>query len=261
MRPRDALRMRRNLAMAHTVLPVMLHSVQSALPILGPSWMDPNYLLAQYGTALIWVSLAIIFIECGLLFPILPGDSLLFAIGLFIATCKLPISLWLALILLFAAAFLGNVVGYEIGRALGPAIYRHDGRIIKRKYWDQTHDFFEKHGNKALVIGRFVPIVRTFVTVVAGIGKMDRRRFLTWSAVGAALWVCSVTFLGYFLGQAFPVLQDKLDIAIVLVVLVSLIPAAVEWWRHRRDRKPSATELEQGTPTPEELETGSRDQV
>ena len=146
----------------------MLHSVQSALPILGPSWMDPNYLLAQYGTALIWVSLAIIFIECGLLFPILPGDSLLFAIGLFIATGKLPISLWLALILLFAAAFLGNVVGYEIGRALGPAIYRHDGRIIKRKYWDQTHDFFEKHGNKALVIGRFVPIVRTFVTVVAG---------------------------------------------------------------------------------------------
>jgi len=106
-----------------------------------------------------------------------------------------------------------------------------------------------------------VPIVRTFVTVVAGIGKMDRRRFLFWSAVGAALWVCSVTFLGYFLGQAFPVLQDKLDIAIVLVVLVSLIPAAVEWWRHRRARKPSATELQQGTPTPEELETGSRDQV
>ena len=216
----------------------MLHSVQTALPVLGPDWMDHNYLLAQYGTALIWVSLAIIFIECGLLFPILPGDSLL-----------------------FAAAFLGNVVWYEIGRAVGPAIYRHDGRIIKRKYWDQTHDFFERHGNKALVIGRFVPIVRTFVTVVAGIGRMDRRRFFFWSAVGAALWVCSVTFLGYFLGQAFPVLQDKLDVMIVLVVLVSLIPAAVEWWRHRRARKPSATELEKGTPTTEELETGSRDQV
>ncbi|HEU4997456.1 MAG TPA: VTT domain-containing protein [Lapillicoccus sp.] len=232
----------------------MLQSVQSVLPALGPDWMDPNYLLSQYGTALIWVSVAIIFIECGLLFPILPGDSLLFALGLFIATGKLPISLWMALSILFLAAFAGNVVGYEIGRALGPAIYRHDGRIIKRKYWDQTHDFFEKHGSKALVIGRFVPIVRTFVTVVAGIGKMDRRKFFMWSAVGAALWVVSVTLLGFFLGQAFPGLQDKLDVMIVLVVAVSLIPAGFEWWRHRRDRTPTPTELEKSTPTPEELD-------
>jgi membrane-associated protein len=232
----------------------MLPSVQSVLPALGPSWMDPNYLLSQYGTALIWVSVAIIFIECGLLFPILPGDSLLFALGLFIATGKLPISLWMAMTILFLAAFAGNVVGYEIGRAVGPAIYRHDGRIIKRKYWDQTHDFFEKHGSKALVIGRFVPIVRTFVTVVAGIGKMDRRKFFMWSAVGAALWVVSVTLLGFFLGQAFPGLQDKLDVMIVIVVAVSLIPAGFEWWRHRRDRTPTATELEQSTPTPEELD-------
>ena len=232
----------------------MLHSVQSALPSLGPSWMDPNYLLAQYGTALIWVSLAIIFIECGLLFPILPGDSLLFALGLFIATDKLPISLWMALILLFVAAFAGNVVGYEIGRAVGPALYRHDGRIIKRKYWDQTHDFFDKHGNKALVIGRFVPIVRTFVTVVAGIGRMDRRRFFFWSAVGAALWVLSVTLLGFFLGQAFPGLQDKLELMILVIVLVSLIPAGFEWWRHRRDRTPTTGQLEQTAPTPEELD-------
>src|SRR5829696_1121967 len=201
-----------------------LFSAAGTVPqLLGLDWMDPEWWLEKFGEQMFWVSVAIIFIECGLLFPILPGDSLLFAIGLFIATDKLPISLWLALILLFVAAFLGNVVGYEIGRAVGPAIYRHDGRIIKRKYWDQTHEFFEKHGNKALVIGRFVPIVRTFVTVVAGIGRMDRRRFLFWSAVGAALWVCSVTLLGFFLGSAFPVLQDKLDVAIVLVVVVSLI--------------------------------------
>jgi membrane-associated protein len=229
------------------------------MAMLMPNWMDPEFLLNWLGDWALWGTAVVVFIECGLLFPILPGDSLLFAIGLFIATDKLPISLWLALILLFAAAFLGNVVGYEIGRAVGPAIYRHDGRIIKRKYWDQTHDFFERHGNKALVIGRFVPIVRTFVTVVAGIGRMDRRRFFFWSAVGAALWVASVTFLGYFLGQAFPVLQDKLDVAIVLVVLVSLVPAGFEWWRHRRDRSPSPAELEEGTPTPEELETGRRD--
>ncbi len=201
---------------------------------LGPSWLDPNYLLAQFGTQLIWVSLAILFIECGLLFPFLPGDSLLFALGLFIAAGKLPINLGLALVVLFVAAFAGNVSGYEIGRAVGPALYKREGRLLKKQYFDQTHEFFEKHGSKALVIGRFVPIVRTFITVVAGVGRMDRRRFFLWSAVGAALWVGVVTLLGYFLGQAFPVLQDKLDIAIVLVVLVSLLPAAFEWWRHRR---------------------------
>jgi membrane-associated protein len=205
----------------------------SLMPALGPVWLDPNYLLEHFGTALIWVSLAILFIECGLLFPILPGDSLLFAIGLFVATDKLPISLGGALVLLFLAAFLGNVSGYEIGRAVGPALERREGRFLKKQYFDQTHTFFEKHGNKALVIGRFVPIVRTFITVVAGIGHMERRRFLTWSAVGAALWVALVTLLGYFLGQAFPVLQDKLDLAVVLIVAISLVPAAVEWWRHR----------------------------
>ncbi len=207
--------------------------MHSLLPALGPGWMDPNYLLENFGTALIWVSLAFIFVECGLFFPFLPGDSLLFAMGLFVATGKLPINLGLALLLLFVAAFAGNVVGYEIGRAMGPALYRHDGRIVKRKYWDQTAQFFDRHGNKALVIGRFVPFVRTYITVVAGISRMDRRRFFTWSAVGAALWVVLVTLLGHFLGQAFPVLQDKLDLAIVVIVVLSLIPAVIEWYRHR----------------------------
>ena len=201
---------------------------------LGPSWMDPNYLLENYGTALIWVSLGFVFVECGLFFPFLPGDTLLFAIGLFVATGKLPINLAVALGLLFVAAFSGNVVGYEIGRALGPALYRHDGRIVKRSYWDQTTEFFERHGSKALVIGRFVPFVRTYLTVVAGISRMDRRRFYTWSAVGAALWVLVVTLLGFYLGQAFPVLQDKLDLAIVAIIVLSLIPAGIEWWRQRR---------------------------
>jgi len=216
---------------------------------LGPNWLDPNYLLERFGSQLIWVSLAIVFIECGLLFPFLPGDSLLFAIGLFIATGKLPINLGLALVVLFVAAFAGNVSGYEIGRAVGPALYKRNGRFLRKKYFDQTHDFFERHGNKALVIGRFVPVVRTFITVVAGVGRMDRRRFFTWSAVGAALWVGVITLLGYFLGQAFPVLQNNLDIAIVLVVLVSLLPAAYEWWRHRRagradEISPAEAELE-----------------
>ena len=156
---------------------------------LGPDWMDPQYLLDTYGTAFFWISLVIVFIECGLFFPILPGDSLLFAIGIFIAGGELDIPLLVAIPALFVAAFAGNVVGYEIGRAIGAPLRNHDGRIIRKKYLDQTHDFFEKHGAKALVIGRFVPIVRTYITLVAGIGRMDRRHFFTWSAVGAALWV------------------------------------------------------------------------
>ncbi len=97
--------------------------------------------------------------------------------------------------ILSAAAFLGNVVGYEIGRKIGPPLFERDGRILKRKYLDQTHAFFDKHGNKALVIGRFVPFVRTYVTVVAGVALMERSRFLVWSAVGAVLWV-TVILLG-----------------------------------------------------------------
>ncbi|MCH8611866.1 DedA family protein [Arsenicicoccus dermatophilus] len=196
-------------------------------------WMDPQYLLDHYGTAFFWVSMAIVFVECGLLFPILPGDSLLFAIGMFIKRGDVHMSLPLALVLLSAAAFGGNVVGYEIGRALGGSLYHRDGRVLKKKYFDQTIDFFDKYGNKALVIGRFVPIVRTFITVVAGVGQMDRRRFFTWSAVGAVLWACSVTLAGYLLG-GIPAVHDNLEAAILLIVALSLLPMVFEWLMHRR---------------------------
>jgi membrane-associated protein len=195
--------------------------------------MDPQYLLDQFGSQFFWVSVAIVFIECGLLFPILPGDSLLFAAGLFIANGSIHINIAVACVIFSVAAFAGNVVGYEIGRAVGPPLYHRDGRILKRKYFDQTTVFFDRYGNKALVLGRFVPIVRTFITVVAGVGRMDRRRFFTWSAVGAVLWATGITLLGYFLGQAFPVLQDKLELAIIAIVAVSLIPVGVEYVRHR----------------------------
>jgi membrane-associated protein len=205
--------------------------------------MDPQYLLEHFGSAFFWVSVAMVFIECGLLFPILPGDSLLFAAGLFIANGKLGVNIVLACIILTAAAFAGNVVGYEIGRAIGPPLYHRDGRILKKKYFDQTTAFFDKYGNKALVFGRFVPIVRTFVTVVAGVGQMDRRRFFTWSGVGALLWASGITLLGYFLGQAFPVLQDKLELAIVAIVAFSLVPVLVEYVRHRRQANAIVTEV------------------
>ena len=205
--------------------------------------MDPQYLLDQFGSQFFWVSVAIVFIECGLLFPILPGDSLLFAAGLFIANGKLGVNIVLACLILTVAAFAGNVVGYEIGRAVGPPLYQRDGRILKKKYFDQTTVFFDKYGNKALVLGRFVPIVRTFITVVAGVGQMDRRRFFTWSAVGAVLWASGITLLGYFLGQAFPVLQDNLEFAIVAIVAFSLMPVLVEYLRHRKQANAVVTEV------------------
>jgi membrane-associated protein len=209
--------------------------------LLGIDWMDPNYLLDRFGAELFWISLLIVFVECGLFFPILPGDTLLFALGLFIVTGQLDlfpgpplVELLIAMAFLTAAAFLGNVVGYEIGRKIGPPLYERDGRIIKRKYFDQTTAFFDRHGNKALVIGRFVPFVRTYITVVAGVTRMDRARFFLWSLVGAVLWVLSVTLLGYFLGDAFPTLGESIDKLVIVIVAFSLIPIVVEWWRHRR---------------------------
>lgn len=204
--------------------------------------MDPQYLLDRFGTQFFWVSTAIIFIECGLLFPILPGDSLLFSVGLFIRRGDVDVNIATACVILSLAALLGNVVGYEIGRAIGTPLYARDGRFINRKHFDQTTAFFDKYGNKALVIGRFVPIVRTFITVVAGVSRMPRRRFFTWSAVGAVLWATGVTLLGYFLG-AIQVVHDNLEAAILLIVLVSVMPMVIEYVLHRRRAAAIAREV------------------
>jgi membrane-associated protein len=213
--------------------------------LFGIKWMDPDWLLSEFGASLIWLSLVIVFIECGLFFPFLPGDTLLFALGLFIAGGQIHIlgvesrglELVAAVTMLTTAAVLGNVAGYEIGRAIGPPLYERDGRILKRKYFDQTSEFFDKHGNQALVIGRFVPFVRTYITVVAGITKMDRRRFFVWSLVGALMWVLSITLLGYFLGnvpRVGPFLSENIDYAILVLLLFTVIPIAIEAIRRRR---------------------------
>ncbi|MER7072130.1 VTT domain-containing protein [Terrabacter sp. NPDC000476] len=233
-----------------------LAALPAVAPALGPQWMDPTYLLEQYGSAFFWIAIAIVFIECGLLFPILPGDSLLFAVGLFVATGQVHVNLAVAVLALCAAAFLGNVVGYEIGRAIGTPLYERDGRVLKKKYFDQTTAFFDQHGNKALVIGRFVPIVRTFITVVAGVSRMDRRRFFTWSAVGAVLWAAGITLLGYFLGQAFPWITDKLEVAILLIVAVSLVPMVIEFVQHRRRARAITAEVGEAASDIAESATG-----
>ncbi|GAA1247323.1 VTT domain-containing protein [Oryzihumus leptocrescens] len=209
---------------------------------LGPQWLDPQYLLDHYGNMALWISALIIFAECGLFTAFLPGDSLLFTIGLFAALPHNPLGLpfWLVLVVLVAAAFLGNVVGYEIGRAIGTPLYKRDGRLVKRAYIDKTTDFFERYGNRAIVLGRFVPIVRTFITVVAGVGKMERRRFFTYSFIGALLWAVGVTVLGYFLGQ-ISFVKNNLEIMLLLIVAVSLIPVAIEFLRHRAAAKRGET--------------------
>jgi membrane-associated protein len=209
--------------------------------LFGIQWLDPEWMLEQFGPSFFWVSLAIIVVECGLFFPFLPGDTLLVAIGLFLAGEKLSIlpgsallDLGLACVLMVGAAMLGNVLGFEIGNKLGPVVYEHDGKILKRDYFDRTETFFEKHGRRALVIGRFVPVVRTYVTVVAGASKMTRPRFLLWSLVGALVWVLSITLAGYFLGDTFPWLAHRIDYLILGLLLLTIIPAAIHWWRDRR---------------------------
>ena len=215
-------------------------SVLLAPLLFGITWLDPEWLLDRFGSGFFWVSLAIIVVECGLFFPFLPGDTLLVAIGLFLAGDKLSIvpgpgllDLGVACLLLVGAAMLGNVMGFEIGNKAGPVIYEHDGKILKRSYFDRTEKFFDDHGRMALVIGRFVPVVRTYVTVVAGASKMKRPRFLAWSLVGALAWILSITLVGYFVGDRFPFLAHHIDYLILGLLLLTIIPVGIHWWRER----------------------------
>jgi membrane-associated protein len=244
---------RRPTGVAGSVAPVRVRGVTDPMILtpllLGLDWMDPEWLLERFGSEMFWVSVAIVFAECGLLFPILPGDSLLFSIGLFVHRAEagepgIDINIVVACVILSAAAFLGNVVGYEIGRAIGEPLAHREGRFIKKKYFDQTHAFFERYGARALVLGRFVPIVRTFITVVAGIGKMDRRHFFTWSFVGAVLWATGLTLLGYFLG-GIDFLQHNLEATVLVIVAVSVLPMVYELVKHRREIAEEIDELQE----------------
>lgn len=206
---------------------------------LGPDWLNADTLLQQLGPSAFWVSMVIIFAECGLFTFFMPGDSLLFTIGLVIQNpdqlIDLRVNIVAACIVLTAAAFLGNVVGYEIGRAVGTPLYSRSGRLLKREHFDKAHVFFEKHGNTAIVLARFVPVVRTFITAVAGVSKMDRRQFFTYSFIGALLWATGVTLLGYFLGQ-ISFVRNHIDVMLILIVVASLVPVGVEYLRHRRQQ-------------------------
>jgi membrane-associated protein len=206
---------------------------------IGPAWLDSQHLLQQLGDFALWGTAAVLFAECGLFIFFMPGDSLLFTVGLFVGRGSIHHPLWLVCLVLTLAAFAGNVAGYEIGRKAGPALFnRPDSRLFKQQYVDQTVAFFDKYGARAIVLARFVPIVRTFITVTAGVGRMDRRRFLTYTGIGAVLWAIGITVLGYFLGS-INFIANNLEAIALLIVAISVLPMVVEALRSRSRRRDS----------------------
>ena len=202
---------------------------------LGPTWLQPDTILAWLGPWALVGLATIVFAECGLLIGFfLPGDSLLFTAGLFVADGAIDAPLWAVCGLLVAAAVLGNVCGYWIGRTAGPAVFdRPRSRLFKPQHVAKTREFFDRYGNRAIVLGRFVPIVRTFITVMAGVGRMDPRRYFTYSLIGGVAWAAGVTLLGYWLGQ-FAVVKANIELILITIVLISVLPVVVELLRARR---------------------------
>jgi membrane-associated protein len=190
-------------------------------------------IIATYGVWTYGILFTVIFVETGLvIFPFLPGDSLLFAAGTFAALGALNI--WFLMGLLMVAAILGDTVNYSIGHYLGERAY--DIKWIKKENLDKTHAFFEKHGGKAIFLARFVPIVRTFAPFVAGIGKMDYSYFITYNLVGGVTWVALFTLLGYFFGT-LEFVQKNFELVIIAIILISAVPMAYEWLKARRESK------------------------
>lgn len=208
----------------------LLSSVAPAL--LGIDWLDPETLLKAGGWAALILACAFVFLETGVLvLAFLPGDSLLFTVGLFTATGIIDIPIWITCVLLFVFAFAGDQMGFMIGRRLGPAIFRREkSRFFNPDNIERTHAFFEKHGPKAIIIARFLPVFRAFVPAAAGVGHMSYRSFVAYNAIGALLWGVGVTLIGYFLGR-IPFVQQYSEVFIIVLVLIPGIPILIEFGR------------------------------
>jgi membrane-associated protein len=194
--------------------------------------------VAEYGAWVYGLLFAIVFAETGLVVaPFLPGDSLLFAAGTLAATGQLDIRV--VSVLLVAAAIIGDAVNYAVGRYVGPRVFRADDssgtlhRLLNRHHLDRAHEFFERHGGKAVVLARFVPIVRTFVPFVAGAGAMRYSAFALYNVAGALLWVTVCVGAGYAFGNV-PIVKENFTLVALGIVAVSLIPVLVEWLKHRK---------------------------
>jgi membrane-associated protein len=196
--------------------------------------LDPTALLEGSGPWVLAVIMAIIFIETGLLFPFLPGDSLIFTAALLSTGLGLPLPLLIAAVAV--AAILGDTVGYAIGKRFARRLFTPDARILKTRYLEKADAFFAKYGPHSLVLARFVPIVRTFVPPVVGMSEMPYRRFLLWNAIGGVLWALLLSIAGFYLGQ-IAVIADNVDLIAVAIVVLSVVPIVMAVLRGpRRDR-------------------------
>ncbi len=197
-----------------------------------------NTIIQTYDTWTYVLLFLVIFMETGLVVtPFLPGDSLLFAAGALAAIDGSPLNIVLLTVLLFIAAVLGDTVNYWIGHAVGPRVFEQNYRLLKKEYLEKTQRFYEKHGGKTIVLARFVPIVRTFAPFVAGVGTMDYGRFITYNVLGGFIWTFLFTFAGYFFGN-IPVVKKNFEFVIIAIILISVLPMVVEYWRSRNHKEP-----------------------
>ncbi|WP_318244013.1 DedA family protein [Oerskovia rustica] len=207
---------------------------------LGPDWLDARNMISgfieRFGVYAVFGIIAVVFIETGLLFPFLPGDSLLFTAGLLVAQDELNLSIWLVCGMIFAAAFLGDQLAYLIGNKIGPRLFKPDARVLKTKYIDQAHDYFERFGGRTVILARFVPFLRTFAPVAAGMSGMRYRTFVVYNLIGAFVWGVGVTLLGYWLGNV-QFVNDHIETILVLIVAISVIPVVIEVLRARRESR------------------------
>lgn len=191
-------------------------------------------LVEQYGLLTLAILFIVIFAETGLVVtPFLPGDSLLFAAGALAAGGALPIA-WLY-VLLVGAAFLGDTVNYWIGHFVGPVAFEGKSRILKKEYLEKAHHFYEKHGGIAIVLARFVPIVRTFAPFVAGVAKMNYFHFLSYNLIGGVIWVSLFVFTGFFFGN-IPIVKENFHYTVLVIILISIGPIVYEWYKHHREK-------------------------
>ncbi len=206
-----------------TVIDIFLHIDKNLVVVVD------NLGVWSYGLLFL-----VLFFETGIVVtPFLPGDSLIFAAGALSASGLLSI-VWLYVILV-AAAFIGDTVNYWIGHTIGPAAFEGNHRLLKKEYFHKAHAFYEKHGGAAIVLARFVPIVRTFAPFVAGVSKMSYKHFVFYNFLGGAFWVTLFLFTGFFFGN-LPFVKHNFEYVVVVIILISVVPMLVEWWKAKHEK-------------------------